>query len=367
MESPPTFEGHPALTVANDKLEVNVLTVGASIVSLILRDDPARLSPLWNPHAIARAQGEEFSRVFGKTPGIGHFVCVDGFGPVSDEEQNAGLPMHGEAHEQHYEIVRHARDGKVLTLTLSAGLPLVQESFTRTLRLVDGEHVVYVESALENLLAFDRPVNWAEHATIGAPYLERSKTVVGMPAARAKTRKHPAHREELPRRLASFEEFQWPLAPGIDGTSIDLRAAGPDPSGDHTTCLMDPARPLAFISFLHPEKRLLLGYVFKREEFPWVQNWQYYPANGQLARGLEFSTQPYDVPRREAIQMNRMFDTPTYRWLPAKARIESKFLFFWTRTPAGFTKIDDINLDNGLITVRDASGKTFALAASLGL
>ena len=232
MDSQTTFEGYPALTIANDKLEVTVLTVGASIVSLVLRDDPAKLSPLWNPHPIARAQGEEFSHVFGKRPGMGHFVCVDGFGPASAEEQNAGLPMHGEAHRQPYEIKRHARDGKVLTLTLSARLPLVGESFTRTVRLVDGENVVCVESALENLLAFDRPVNWAEHATIGAPYLERGKTVADMPAARAKTRKHPPQREELARRLASFVEFQWPLAPGLDGTSIDLRAAGPDPSGD---------------------------------------------------------------------------------------------------------------------------------------
>ena len=44
--------------------------------------------------------------------------------------------------------------------------------------MVDGENIVYVESRLENLLGFDRPVNWAEHATIGSPFLESGATVV---------------------------------------------------------------------------------------------------------------------------------------------------------------------------------------------
>ncbi|MGB8013794.1 MAG: hypothetical protein WCF68_19435 [Terriglobales bacterium] len=365
MENQISFEGYPALAVANDKIEAVTLIQGASLVSLTLHEDPSRLNPLWNPQQIARDHGDEFSRVFAKNPGFGHFVCVDGFGPGSPEEQKAGLPMHGEAHQQLYEIQRCSKDDHVLTVTLSAALPLVQEKFTRTLHLVDGENVLYLESQLENLLAFDRPVSWAEHATIGASFLERGKTVVDMPAAYARTRDY--QRGEPGHRLAPFREFTWPFAPRINGALVDLRAAGHQASGDHTTCLMPRDRCHAFITFLHPEKQKMLGYVFRPNEFPWVQNWEYYPANGQLARGLEFSTQPYDAPRREAIQTNSMFGTLTYRWLPAKSTIASKFLMFWTGTPTGFTKIDDVRIENGVITVSDISGHTFAVAASLGL
>ena len=35
----------------------------------------------------------------------GHFVCVDGFGPTSDEEKDAGLRSHGEAVQQTWEVV----------------------------------------------------------------------------------------------------------------------------------------------------------------------------------------------------------------------------------------------------------------------
>ena len=214
-------------------------------------------------------------------------------------------------------------------------------------------------------MAFDRPVNWAEHATIGAPYLERGKTVVDMPAVRAITRPHSVG-DALPHRLPSFQEFQWPLAPGLNGSPIDLRAAGTSESGDHTTCLMRRDRPTAYVTFLHPEKGLLFGCVFKPEEFPWVQNWEHYPADDQLARGLEFSTQPFDVPRREAIDTHLLFGAPTWRWLPAKSTIRSRFLMFWTRTPGDFRRIDDISVENGALLIREAAGATLLLPASLG-
>ena len=137
------------------------------------------------------------------------------------------------------------------------------------------------------------------------------------------------------------------------------------PVGDHTTSLMDPARRLVFVTAFNAERRLLLGYVFRREEYPWTQLWENYPANGRLARGLEFAVQPFDLPRREVIQQNTLLGAPTYRWLPAKSRISSSFLLFYTRTPTGMTRVDDVTLENGTLTIVDrASGTTLTLAAS---
>jgi hypothetical protein len=128
---------------------------------------------------------------------------------------------------------------------------------------------------------------------------------------------------------------------------------------------MDPSRRLVFVTAFHTEKRLLLGYVFRREEYSWTQLWEFYPDKEKLARGLEFAAQPFDLPRREVIQTNSMFGTPTYRWLPAKSKIGSAFLMFYTRTPEGFTKVDDVLFEAGKIMIEDrASGKKIILAAS---
>jgi hypothetical protein len=76
-----------------------------------------------------------------------------------------------------------------------------------------------------------------------------------------------------------------------------------------------------------------------------------------MARGMEFSTQPFDVPRREAIGTNAMFDTPTYRWLPAKSKIKTRFLLFYAHTPENFARVDDVTVENGQIVITDNSTK----------
>jgi hypothetical protein len=131
---------------------------------------------------------------------------------------------------------------------------------------------------------------------------------------------------------------------------------------------MDPSRRLVWVTAINTAKRLIIGYVFKREEYPWLQDWEHFPANLKMARGMEFATQPFDVPRREAIGTGTMFDTPTYRWLPAKGKIETRFLLFYAQIPDGMRKVDDVVLQGGKLIVEDrADGKRITLDASLPL
>jgi hypothetical protein len=346
-----TLDGRPVHVISNDRLALTIRSVGGAMVQLLIKDDPDKLNPL---------------------EGLGHFVCVDGFGPVSPEERAAGLPGHGEAHRVAWDLLSSEKKDGTLSVVFAAMLPLVQETFRRTIRIVDGESVVYIDSELESLLAFDRPVNWGEHATIGGPFLEQGTTVTDMSASRAMTRSYASEAVDPPdhHNLADFKEFRWPLAPTAAGGSVDVRIAPTiTPVMDQTTSLMDPSRRLVFVTAFHPGKRALFGYVFRREEYPWTQMWDSYPGEGRRSsRGMEFAVQPFDLPRREVIQTNSMFDTPTYRWLPAKSRIGSSFVMFYTRTPEGFTRVDDVVLENGKLTIQDRNaGKAIVLNASRGL
>ncbi len=338
---------------------------GSTLASIVLKEDPEKLNPLWNPMRMARESG----RPAHFDGGAGLFVCVDGFGPVSPEENAAGLPMHGEAHGETFEV-RSRREGTTTSVTMRAKLPIVQEVFTRTFRIVDGESVVSVESELENELGFDRPVNWAEHATIGSPFLESGVTVVDLSGSRSRTRPYEQiHNGETTRRLASGQDFTWPLAPGLNGEAIDLRQT-PENSNylDHATTLMEPGRDLEWATALNPKRRLLLGYIFRRADYPWLQYWGNYPSTGKFARGMEFGTQPFDVPRRETVSPGTMFGTQTYRWLPAKSKITTRFVVFYTRVPEGWQKVDDVRIEKREIVVEDRSAhKQVRLAATVNL
>ncbi len=266
-QRPTQFESRPATAIENDKIELLVLNRGGSFGSLLLKDDPGKMNPMWNPAMLAR-QANQPAR---SGDSLGHFVCVDGFGPTSKEEAAAGFLGHGEAHRQPWALLSAGKAGKVQRIKWGASLPVVQETFTRQLELVDGEQVVYVESELESLTGFDRPVNWAEHGTIGFPFLRPEKTVVDRSVGRCQTR---PHNEARPRRLSSEKEFQYPLAPLIAGGLANLRTVPAQPdSMDHIGCLFDPARRLAFVTAINLDKRLMIGYLLRREEYPWLQEW----------------------------------------------------------------------------------------------
>jgi hypothetical protein len=372
---PTTYEGQTAALISSDKVALTVTTLGATLASIVLSDDPAKLNPLWDPVRIAREQGREVAF----NGSAGHFVCVDGFGPPSTDERAAGMPMHGEAHVTRFEMSRVEEPGGS-AVTFTAKLPIVQELFTRTYHVVKGENVVYVDSELENLMGFDRPVNWGEHATIMAPFLQPKVTTVYLSGTRSQNRDYrpPAGQNPLPgqspgagtqRRLVPGQDFTWPMAPGLDGKPVDLSSPPEDAHFlDHATTLLDPTRDFGWVAALNTSRHLVYGYLFRRQDYPWLQHWDNYPNTAQLVRGMEFATQPYDVSHRDTVTLRSMFETAVYRWLPAKSKIESHFLLYYARVPDRFSRVDDVRLEDGRLVIEDREAKErVVLAASRGL
>ncbi len=132
------------------------------------------------------------------------------------------MPFHGEASKQAVKVTRLAEfRSRCAPSSFETRCRSAQETLTRTIEMVDGENVVYVTSDLQSGLAADRPISWAEHATLGPPFLERGKTVVDMPALNCRVR--PFKPGGIPGRLAYDRDFQWPMAPTKDNGQADLR------------------------------------------------------------------------------------------------------------------------------------------------
>lgn len=160
----------------------------------------------------------------------------------------------------------------------------------------------------------------------------------------------------------------WPLAPLTKGGTVDLTLVPEDEASQElAACQIDPARAEGFITAVRPDKHLIFGYVFRREEYPWVMSWMNYTGNASAARGFEFSTQPFDVSHRETVDAHQMFGSPTYKWLPAKAKLHSNFLFFYATTPDGFGGVAEVKLHDGRLQIQDKSGHTIALNAKRSL
>jgi hypothetical protein len=86
-----------------------------------------------------------------------------------------------------------------------------------------------------------------------------------------------------------------------------------------------------FLAF-SPRFRLVFGYIWRQNDFPWMGIWEenhsrtHAPWNGQtLARGMEFGVSPMPESRRAMIDRGRLFGVPSYRWLPARGTVTAEY------------------------------------------
>ena len=337
---PHVYRGRRAASLENAALRVTVLEQGGHIAEIL--DKATGVNPLWTPpwtsiepSTYDHATHPEYGGGVDATllAGImGHNLCLDIFGGPSAAEAAAGLPVHGEASLVGYDIEQSGQ-----TLVQRAHLPLTNLRIERTLRLDD--RVVRVTESVENPSGADRPVGWTEHVTLGPPFLEKGVTEFRTSAERSKVFESAFGSADY---LEPGAEFRWPHAPRPGGGTADLRRSSAAPaSSAYTAHLMDPAQETAFFLAFSPAARLAFGYVWRRADFPWMGIWEenasrpHAPWNGvTLARGMEFGASPFPESRREMIERGRLFDVPTFRWIPAATCVTVEYAIIMRQAEA---------------------------------
>jgi hypothetical protein len=284
------------------------------------------------------------------------------------EEIAAGLTTHGEGPALMWTIQKQTQSPRPL-LQYGVTLPEARISFTRKLTLDCENPVVYCEEEATNLSSYDRPISWNEHVTFGPPFLEEKTTWFDMPATRGKV--CPA--SYSPRfSLQPDAEFTWPEAPTKDRKQWNLRTTPAERFGHYTAQLLDPQLKLGFIAACNPRLKLLVVYAFRRADFPWAGNWEERHSRTQapwrgktFCRGLEFSSTPFSIPRRETIEQGPLFGEPTYRWLPAKSKAQVRFLILLFEVPETFGGVASVSFANKKIEVVESGdrGRKLAVAA----
>jgi hypothetical protein len=325
-----TYRGRRAATIENSAVRVTVLDHGGHIAEIA--DTQTGINPLWTPPwpsiepfafdpAIHRDYGGGADAKL--LAGImGHNLCLDLFGGPSDEEAAAGMTAHGDGSIAPYEI-REAGHG----LAMRALLPLAQIRVERHVELYG--RAIRIREIVENLAGVDRPIGWTEHVTLGPPFLEKGVTEFRASATRSKTFETAFGAADY---LQQGAVFDWPLAPRIDGGVADLRVYTDAPSSSaYTAHLMNGRDPAFFVAF-SPTSQLAIGYVWKPADFPWMGIWDENcsrtrsPWNGKtLTRGMEFGVSPFPESRRAMVERGRLFGAPTFRWLPARSRLEVEY------------------------------------------
>ncbi|MDQ1472671.1 MAG: hypothetical protein QOJ99_4151, partial [Bryobacterales bacterium] len=249
---------------------------------------------------------------------MGHNLCLDLFGPPSDDEAAAGVVVHGEAGVAHYEF-EPSRHG----LISRCMLPAARIAFERRITL-DRRRARIIET-VESLSPLDRPIAWTQHVTLGPPFLEWGETEFRASATWSTD-------------IGEVNTFDWP---DYLGRNLALYTSEESSAG-YTTHLMDPKQEQAYFLAWSPSAKVVTGYAWKRADFPWLGIWEenhvrtHTPWNGHTqTRGMEFGVSPFPEPRRRMIERASLFGTPAYKWLGAKRKLTAEYY-------AGITPADAI-------------------------
>ena len=166
-------------------------------------------------------------------------------------------------------------------------------------------------------------------------------------------------------------EFQWPHAPLPDGGFHDLRTTPDGCYLRYTAQLLDPRREFGYTAIANPRAGLLLAYVFRRADFPWVGHWEerFYlktaPWGGKtFCRGIEFSSTPLAIPKRQTIAQGPLFNESTYRWLPALSETKVSYLTLLVDIPSDFTGVEEVSVEDSRIVLHESgNARTYPVPA----
>ena len=376
------FEGREAYALQNSRMRISMLSGGGYIAELSLFSSQGKelVNPLFIPHYKTidphEYSSEQHSDLYssGRSARLmagymGHYLCFPYFGDeFSGSEEKLGYSTHGEAYTVKYEVEEKMEDDGAV-LTASAVLPLTKYAINRSFTLLPGQSVILVEEAFENLEAFDRPYQWVQHITFGKPFIEYGKTYVDAPVSRIAF----SQQKDDPLNLNTV---QWPTVRTEEGSAINAGVFDSDKGqGGYRAWLMDPERDYTWLTLYNQDLNLLVGYIFPKEENPWIGDWKEnqraraLPRNGQtVAWGLEVGTTPFGSGIRQSIERDAVFDTETYKWIGAREKMEQSYLIFLLEIAKGFKGVKELEMEKGAIILTEKeSGKKIRIANSFNL
>lgn len=343
-----------ALRLGNGIIEAVVLPGGGHLAELRLASgDEFGINCLWTPpwptadpgttHAASLA-----SRYGGDAAGrflagyAGHALCLDLFGPPSEQEAALGIALHGEAAVLPWSLAPTPAGciGRV-------HLPVAQLDFKRELSLAPGAAALFIEERIENRGTQPRELHWVQHATLGPPLLAAGESFISASLDRGVTWPLGYEGHAMLRDNASFA---WPDALALDGGAADLRLPfARKGTGFLAATRVTPGREFAFVAALNFRFRLALVYCFRGSDFPWIAIWEENcaragePWNGTAqARGMEFGTTPMPIGREALRAMGTLLDTPSARTLAPGGTLGARYFAAIAEVPAGWSSIADV-------------------------
>jgi hypothetical protein len=323
--------GRPSLVLKGKTAQVVVDIGGGSIADFHL------LSQGLNP-----LRWEEQGAPTAPRP-MGHFLCLDRWGPPSEAEQKNGMPFHGEAARVQWDVlVQPESSERGVQAQMAATLPMAGLRIKRRIELSGTEAVFFVKEEVTNLNKLGRVFNMVQHPTIGPPFLDEN-TVVDANARRGFMQSSPLPDPEKP-------AVHWPEA-RRGGQPVDLRRLTNDHNPNVVSFTID--EEVGWVTACNPARGLLIGYIWKPAEYPWFNAWRHVENGKPAARGLEFGTTGLHQPFPVLVAKGKIFGRSIYEYLDANATVSKSYACFLFAIPKDYAGVARVTYRNGRLTLHE--------------
>lgn len=311
----------------NDLVTLNVSLWGGALTSFSLNTQ--NLNPLdWQLTTKDMPENNQNGAPF-----QGHFLCFGRWGGPTSGEIAAGIPHNGEPANQWWSIEDSSNPG---VLKMSFMAPLENWQIERTIKLADNQSCFAVEETFFNPGKSGRFTTVVQHATLGGEFLDEN-TIVNSNAGEG------FNQALIAGSLAEYK-YNWPV--GFSDTlrnKFDLSRSG-YPDGFVTTHIINDT--IGWVTAATPDKNLLMGYVWKTADYPWLHIWHGIKDGKLWAKGLEFGTTGLGDTFSPEERLTHSFKgRVNYFFVDANSGITRRYICFLLPIGNDFIETKQVNFD----------------------
>jgi hypothetical protein len=194
-----------------------------------------------------------------------------------------------------------------------------------------------------------------QHPTIGPPFLDED-TLVDSNARKGLMQDSPLPRPEEP-------AVYWPQAL-LDGQPVNLRHLRDNPNPNVVSYAID--EQYGWTTACNPRLGLLVGYLWKTSDYPWLSMWRDVKDGRPAARGLEFGTTGLHQPFRVLLDKGKIFGRDLFAYLDAGEKATRPYAIFLFRVPKDYQGVGRLAYEGGAITLHERDGAERTLTMETG-
>jgi hypothetical protein len=275
----------------------------------------------------------------------GHFVCFDRWGPPSEGEKANGFVHHGEINTLKWTLLSEPqKKGDRTSFTTTCSLPMGGLQLTRKIEMPENEALFFVTEEIKNLNKYGRMFNIVQHVTIGPPFLNKS-TLFDINAVMGFENKEDGSLDQ--------EEpvITWPDAEH-KGQPVNLRQFLVE-WPRVISFVYDKNEKYAWVTACNPGENLLLGYLWKTENYPWINFWRSMENKIPVAFGMEFGTTGLHEPFPVLAKKGKIFGRNIYDFIDAGEILSKSYTVFLAKIPSDYKGVDKIEITGSSLTLKE--------------